>query len=387
VIRTITNSKFLISNSQKLTAEGYYDYANSQQPDANGYNYTDHLGNVRLSYKKNTSNSSLLITNSDDYYPFGLKHNTAVPNNQPNYKYKYNGKELQDELGLNVYDMDMRQYDPALARWVVQDPVVHHSMSPYQAFNNDPIFWNDPSGADPEYDWDEHNRGNKGVYKDGKTQVTFEEAISFYEHGKGYNNNGNVKGKDIFEKFISDIKHSREHKSGFGDDGGYLTVSDEDLKRLYSDKLVKKFYTKKQYNFIDKKAVEEFINKLKDSHTACNNFYNTAIVLPMVEADYVVGAVGGAMAGIASKEWFDVPWKSEPRVGDRIVENIVYSIYFSSSTASVTLKIDYNYYQYGKNYIGSVKSNVSVDFSSDNKNLIIQLLDQNNKNYGQVNIK
>lgn len=46
------------------------------------------------------------------------------------FKYKYNGKELQDELGLNMYAMDMRQYDPAIARWVVQDPVVHHNMSP-----------------------------------------------------------------------------------------------------------------------------------------------------------------------------------------------------------------------------------------------------------------
>ena len=28
--------------------------------------------------------------------------------------YKYNGKELQTELGLNMYDMEMRDYDDAL---------------------------------------------------------------------------------------------------------------------------------------------------------------------------------------------------------------------------------------------------------------------------------
>jgi RHS repeat-associated protein len=66
------------------------------------------------------------------------------------YKYRYNGKELQDELGLNMYDMDMRQYDPAIARWVVMDPVIHHSVSPYSAFDNNPVFWADPSGAAPE---------------------------------------------------------------------------------------------------------------------------------------------------------------------------------------------------------------------------------------------
>ncbi len=67
-----------------------------------------------------------------------------------NYDYKYNGKEWQDEFGLNMYDMDMRMYDPAIARWVVMDPVIHHSMSPYNAFDNNPVFWADPSGADGE---------------------------------------------------------------------------------------------------------------------------------------------------------------------------------------------------------------------------------------------
>ena len=46
--------------------------------------------------------------------------------------------------------MDMRQYDPAIARWVVQDPVVHFEYSPYSAFDNNPVFWADPSGADSE---------------------------------------------------------------------------------------------------------------------------------------------------------------------------------------------------------------------------------------------
>src|SRR5690554_5595113 len=129
------------------------------------YNYTDHLGNVRLSYAKDPQTGNLKILDESHYYPFGLKHQeystfgfvsnpiqgviiAPVANNP--YKYRYNGKELQDELGLNMYDMDMRQYDPAIARWVVMDPVIHHSVSPYSAFDNNPVFWADPSGAAPE---------------------------------------------------------------------------------------------------------------------------------------------------------------------------------------------------------------------------------------------
>lgn len=44
--------------------------------------------------------------------------------------------------------MDMRQYDPAIGRWIVQDPITHHSQSPYCAFDNNPVFWQDPTGAD-----------------------------------------------------------------------------------------------------------------------------------------------------------------------------------------------------------------------------------------------
>jgi RHS repeat-associated protein len=63
--------------------------------------------------------------------------------------------EFEESLGLNLYEMDMRQYDPAIARWTSIDPVTHFSMSTYTAFDNNPIYWSDPSGADswgPDYD-------------------------------------------------------------------------------------------------------------------------------------------------------------------------------------------------------------------------------------------
>jgi RHS repeat-associated protein len=69
-------------------------------------------------------------------------------------KYKYNGTELEESLGLDLYEMPMRQYDPAIARWTAIDPVVHWSKSTYTAFDNNPIIYSDPSGADSyRYDW------------------------------------------------------------------------------------------------------------------------------------------------------------------------------------------------------------------------------------------
>jgi RHS repeat-associated protein len=63
-------------------------------------------------------------------------------------KFKYNGIELEESLGLNLYEMDVRTYDPAIARFNGIDPVTHHSQGTSVAFDNNPVFWADPSGAD-----------------------------------------------------------------------------------------------------------------------------------------------------------------------------------------------------------------------------------------------
>ena len=128
---------------------------------------------MRLSYAWDYNLNVLKIIEENAYYPFGLKHSghnnnleahKAVANETKvelktipgggvtvevaQSQYKFNGKEYQSELALNLYDMDMRDYDPAIGRWLAIDPVTHFSQSPYNAFDGNPVFWADPSGAD-----------------------------------------------------------------------------------------------------------------------------------------------------------------------------------------------------------------------------------------------
>ncbi|GAA3596706.1 DUF6443 domain-containing protein [Flavivirga amylovorans] len=131
-------------------AEGYVDVNGSNYSYV--YQYKDHLGNVRLSYKDSNNNGvaeTSEILEENNYYPFGLKHKGY--NNVPltNHKYeRYNGQEFEEALGLNVNEMTFRQYDPAIGRFMVIDPAAEmaQNWTPYRFGFNNPILFSDPTG-------------------------------------------------------------------------------------------------------------------------------------------------------------------------------------------------------------------------------------------------
>jgi RHS repeat-associated protein len=130
------------------------------------YNYTDHLGNIRLSYAQDPDTQQLKIVEQNHYYPFGLRHTNysggkmqvvkeqelkrmaPTPEELLSYKYKYNGKEWQDELGLNMYDYGARNYDAAIGRWMNVDPLAEQGRrwSPFCYAMDNPIYFIDPDG-------------------------------------------------------------------------------------------------------------------------------------------------------------------------------------------------------------------------------------------------
>ena len=149
-------------------------------------------------------------------------YNDAVTSNKNDVaeRFAYNGVEQEQVLGINLYEMVLRQYDPSIARWTGIDPVVHHSYSTYNAFDNNPVFWADPSGADGEhYNWDtqryEDDQGN---------EVSFETALA----SVGANADGSPQD-DITvnsEGIVVDVVKNKKPDRFFDENGNELFFND-----------------------------------------------------------------------------------------------------------------------------------------------------------------
>ncbi len=148
-----------------LTGYGYVSLNN------NKYHYfiRDHQGNNRVIVDQEGK-----VEEVNHYYPFGgLIANSSIAVQS----YKYNGKELDEQNGLDWYDYGARMYDAALGRFLAVDLLaeISYSINPYTYCLNNPFNRVDPSGMASRYNW------NKQRYEDEQgNEVSWESAQNEY---------------------------------------------------------------------------------------------------------------------------------------------------------------------------------------------------------------
>ncbi|KFE98926.1 hypothetical protein IX39_16100 [Chryseobacterium formosense] len=178
------------------------------------YNYVDHLGNIRLSYADSDRDGNIRsrdqrimecsdgncieyfipgeIVANNNYYPFGMlfDHN-AQANSSNAYKYKYNGKELQE---TGFYDYGWRQYMPDIGRWLQMDPLAERDRrwSPYRYAYDNPLRFIDPDGL-----WELEIK-QREIMKKGQGTGKFENYLAFVaQEGDNINTLAEQTGLDL----------------------------------------------------------------------------------------------------------------------------------------------------------------------------------------------
>jgi RHS repeat-associated protein len=229
------------------------------------YYMKDHLGNIRLTFADLNGNGQVEtpgeILNENHYYPFGLEMNYGWMNNATlaDDAYRYSGKEMNSDFGLNWLDHGARWYDGSVGRWWSADPFTEtqESWSVYHFNYDNPVNYVDFTGLYPERDidyatcptcpageeFDKHRKNSILFHYDDQTQlVSTTTGVTIYaekedvfddieKHANGlndiilglgltqvknlYNNNHNYVSKSYYE-FYKANKNITTNIPGFG---------------------------------------------------------------------------------------------------------------------------------------------------------------------------
>ena len=199
-------------------------------------NESANLTNVYFDDLKVTVNEHPVIQR-DDYYPFGLAFNswqrstTAKEN-----RFKYNGKELVDDLNLGIYDFGVRFYDPSIARWCSMDPAADlmQEWSPYNYTFDNPLKYIDPDGAIPwpiEEKYNNYNRKSKpdDYFGNPRTGQGYSEDYSHAGVDLNFDGGGNTdKGAPVLATHAGKVVEVRKYTDHNNSAGTYIKIQAPD---------------------------------------------------------------------------------------------------------------------------------------------------------------
>ena len=144
------------------------------------------------------------------YYPYGMP--MAESTNPTANSYKYTGKELLTDKGVNIYDYIARAYDPATCRWwsVDEHSADYSPLSHYSMCGGDPINCVDKNGKDAVRIVDEDNK-----------TITIKANYYVVTESQPYRQNGKIKqlsgytAKDIstmngYNKYLNPFRYGKD---------------------------------------------------------------------------------------------------------------------------------------------------------------------------------
>ena len=135
--------------------------------------------------------------------------NTTLPD-----RCQYNGKELEKDMGINLYDYGARWYDAAVGRWTSVDPLAekYAGWSTYHYTMDNPVLLVDPDGRKVETIFKDENGNVLHETNDGNNNVViisneyveaFKESVS--SHYASIKGEPSIESEKAFAQSLFDV--------------------------------------------------------------------------------------------------------------------------------------------------------------------------------------
>ena len=233
-------SSGVLNATYKVKEAGYaFMYVSNEHPTQVDVYFDD----VTMTYTPSN------ILQANEYYAFGLQtaNSWTRDNTTANNFLANGGTELNTTSQL--YDLDYRNYDPALARMHQVDPMAdkYSSYTPYNYSFNSPVVMNDPSGADPNPGEPDHvtRRGEQIIRGSLDFNALMTSSWSFMNYGidnSDWAPYSGDSGAGIWEITVGDytfsVDMSKDGSYNFTFDSGTLTGVQEITGARASDNMV-----------------------------------------------------------------------------------------------------------------------------------------------------
>jgi RHS repeat-associated protein len=309
------------------------------------YQVNNHLGSSSIEL-----NESGVILTYEEYHPFGTtayqKHNTNISQK----RYKYVGKERDEETGLYYYGF--RFYAPWLCRFVSVDPLQHKypQYTPFQYAGNKPITFIDLDGLEEARNPTYEKKMRFDMVESEKGKAAFDSLM-----------NRNLKSP-LFQRIITELDTTENFKTeiniinrepGFGIEPFPSYKRKEEFSKIpseiefeetlmpknhggamYFNTLIfqpeKDFPVKEMIDFFSEGSIEEFVHAWQNLHYS-QKYGNLIVDLPgLSNIEYE----GKSIKGIIKME-LGLPLSASP---DSILEKYGQDVYKKDKSIEEYLK-------------------------------------------------
>ncbi len=158
----------------------------------------------------------------NEYYPFGLvnQQTSSTQFGSKEQRYKYNGKELMKDFGLESEDYGARLYNPQIGRWTVIDAKAekYQTLTPYHYAADNPVKYIDADGNEIYLCYAIRHEGNllmqKVQYKNGELYnpdgSKFGAGNAYFNSVRDHLNNARTRSEEV-SKMLSELETSNNY--------------------------------------------------------------------------------------------------------------------------------------------------------------------------------